>query len=455
MSNLLAARVAMASTLAFHIIFAALGVGLPALLCVAEGLGLRSGDTIWYALARRWSQAFGILFIVGAVSGTAISFEMGLLWPRFMGFASAVIGLPFALEGFAFFTEGIFLGLYLYGWDRLSPLAHWLCSIPVALGGTASAFFVVTANAWMNAPAGFTFANGRVTSVDPLAAMFNPATPAETVHMILAAYQVSAFAVAAIYAVALLRGRRTAYHTRGLLLPMAFGAIVAPIQAYIGDLSAKMVAHTQPAKLAAMEGLFQTVAGAPLRILGIADPNTQQTNYGIEIPKLLSWLAYGDPNATVKGLDAFPRADWPNTLLVHLAFDLMVGTGILMIALPVWFWLLYLRHGGAVPRSRISRLMLWCAVLTGPLGFIALEAGWIVTEVGRQPWIIQGVMRVSAAVTPVPGAGLTILLVFLLIYLALTVALISLLLRLARSTSGVAAKLALKSQQGASAESAQ
>ena len=455
MSNLLAARVAMASTLAFHIIFAALGVGLPALLCVAEGLGLRSGATIWYALARRWSQAFGILFIVGAVSGTAISFEMGLLWPRFMGFASAVIGLPFALEGFAFFTEGIFLGLYLYGWDRLSPLAHWLCSIPVALGGTASAFFVVTANAWMNAPAGFTFANGRVTSVDPLAAMFNPATPAETVHMILAAYQVSAFAVAAIYAVALLRGRRTAYHTRGLLLPMAFGAIVAPIQAYIGDLSAKMVAHTQPAKLAAMEGLFQTVAGAPLRILGIADPNTQQTNYGIEIPKLLSWLAYGDPNATVKGLDAFPRADWPNTLLVHLAFDLMVGTGILMIALPVWFWLLYLRHGGAVPRSRISRLMLWCAVLTGPLGFIALEAGWIVTEVGRQPWIIQGVMRVSAAVTPVPGAGLTILLVFLLIYLALTVALISLLLRLARSTSGVAAKLALKSQQGASAESAQ
>jgi cytochrome d ubiquinol oxidase subunit I len=455
MSNLLAARVAMASTLAFHIIFAALGVGLPALLCVAEGLGLRSGDTIWYALARRWSQAFGILFIVGAVSGTAISFEMGLLWPRFMGFASAVIGLPFALEGFAFFTEGIFLGLYLYGWDRLSPLAHWLCSIPVALGGTASAFFVVTANAWMNAPAGFTFANGRVTSVDPLAAMFNPATPAETVHMILAAYQVSAFAVAAIYAVALLRGRRTAYHTRGLLLPMAFGAIVEPIQAYIGDLSAKMVAHTQPAKLAAMEGLFQTVAGAPLRILGIADPNTQQTNYGIEIPKLLSWLAYGDPNATVKGLDAFPRADWPNTLLVHLAFDLMVGTGILMIALPVWFWLLYLRHGGAVPRSRISRLMLWCAVLTGPLGFIALEAGWIVTEVGRQPWIIQGVMRVSAAVTPVPGAGLTILLVFLLIYLALTVALISLLLRLARSTSGVAAKLALKSQQGASAESAQ
>jgi len=432
MSNLIAARAAMGSTLAFHIIFAALGVGLPILLSVAEGLGLRTGDTIWYALARRWSQAFSILFIVGAVSGTAISFEMGLLWPRFMGFASSVIGTPFALEGFAFFMEGIFLGLYLYGWDRLSPLAHWLCSLPVAVGGTLSAFFVVTANAWMNAPTGYTAVNGRVVDVNPLAAMFNAATPSETAHMILASYQVTAFAVAAIYAVALLRGRRTVYHTRGLLLPMALGTVVAPAQAYVGDLSAKMVAHTQPAKLAAMEGLFQTTAGAPLRILGIADPATQQTYFSIEIPKLLSWLAFGNLNATVQGLDAFPRADWPNTLLVHLAFDLMVGAGALMIALPIWFWALYLRHGRTAPLSRVTRLMLWTTVLTGPLAFIALETGWMVTEIGRQPWIIQGVMRVSSAVTPVPGAGLTILLVFLTIYLALSVALVALLLRLAR-----------------------
>ncbi|HEV2235640.1 MAG TPA: cytochrome ubiquinol oxidase subunit I [Ktedonobacterales bacterium] len=432
MSNLIAARAAMGSTLAFHIIFAALGVGLPVLLCVAEGLGLRSGDTIWYALARRWSQAFSILFVVGAVSGTAISFEMGLLWPRFMGFASSVIGTPFALEGFAFFTEGIFLGLYLYGWDRLSPRAHWLCSLPVAIGGTASAFFVVTANSWMNAPAGYTARNGQVVTVDPLAAMFNAAAPSETVHVILASYQVSAFAVAAIYAVALLRGRRTAYHRRGLLLAMAFGAVVAPIQAFIGDLSAKMVAREQPEKLAAMEGLFHTVAGAPLRLLGIADPTTQQTSFSIEIPKLLSWLAFGDPNARVTGLDAFPRADWPNTALVHLAFDLMVGTGGLMIALPLWFWFLYWRHGRTIPASPISRLMLWTAALTGPLAFIAMEAGWMVTELGRQPWIIQGVMRVRDAVTPVPGAGLTILLVFDLIYLALSVALVTLLLRLAR-----------------------
>lgn len=429
MSNIIAARVAMGSTLSFHIIFAALGVGLPVLLCLAEGLGLRTGDTIWYALARRWSQAFSILFIVGAVSGTAISFEMGLLWPRFMNFASSVIGLPFSLEGYAFFMEGIFLGLYLYGWDRLSPRAHWLVSLPVMVGGTASAFFVVTANSWMNTPAGYTASAGKVTHVAPLAAMLNPSFASETAHVILSCYQVTAFAVAAIYAVALLRGYRTTYYTRGLLLPMIFGTVVAPAQAYIGDLSAKTVAHVQPVKLAAMEGLFQTTTGAPLRILGVADPQTRQTYFPIEIPKLLSWLAYGDFNSTVKGLDAYPQTDWPNVLIVHLAFDLMVGTGALMIALPLWFWFLYWRRGRVVPNAR---LMLWTAVLTGPLAFIALEAGWMVTEIGRQPWVIQGVMRTTQAVTPVPGAGLTILLVFVSIYLVLSVALVVLLLRLSR-----------------------
>lgn len=429
MSNLLAARAAMGTTLAFHMIFSALGVGMPVLLCAAEGLGLRTGDTVWYALARRWSQAFSILFIVGAVSGTAISFEFGLLWPRFMGFASGVIGLPFALEGFAFFTEGIFLGLYLYGWDRLSPRAHWLCTLPIVVGGTASAFFVVTANAWMNTPRGFTAVNGKVTSINPLAAMFNPATPSETVHTILACYQVSAFAVAAVYAIVLLRGHQEQYYKRGLLLPMIFGTVVAPVQAYIGDLSAKTVAHTQPAKLAAMEGLFHTTVGAPLRILGIADPATRQTYLSIEIPKLLSYLADGRFNAKIQGLDAVPRADWPNVPVVHLAFDVMVGSGILMIALPVWFWLLYWRHGRTVPNSR---LILLTAALTGPLAFAALEAGWMVTELGRQPWIIQGVMRTSAGVTPVPGAGTIFFIVFVSIYVLLAATLIGLLIRLSR-----------------------
>jgi cytochrome d ubiquinol oxidase subunit I len=429
MTNLVAARAAMGSTLAFHIIFAALGVGLPVLLCAAEGMGLRTGDTIWYALARRWSQAFAILFVVGAVSGTAISFELGLLWPRFMGFASGVIGLPFALEGFAFFTEGIFLGLYLYGWERLSPRAHWLCTVPIAVAGTASAWFVVTANAWMNTPAGFTAVNGTVTSVNPVAAMLNPSTPTRTLHMILAAYQVSAFAVAAIYAVALLRGHREVYYRRGLLLPMILGTVVAPVQAFVGDLSAKTAAVYQPEKLAAMEGLFHTSQNVPLRILGFADPATQQTYFAIEIPSLLSFLAHGSFNATVTGLDAFPSNQWPNTTIVHFAFDMMVGTGILMIVLPLWFWALYLKHGRTVPHSR---LMLWMAVLTGPLAFLALEAGWMVTELGRQPWIIQNVMFTSQAVTPVPGAGAAILIGFLALYLVLAVTLVALLLRLTR-----------------------
>jgi len=434
MSDLLAARATMGTTLAFHMIFSALGVGMPFLLCAAEGLGLRTGDTVWYALARRWSQAFSILFIVGAVSGTALSFEFGLLWPRFMGYASGVIGLPFALEGFAFFTEGIFLGLYLYGWDRLSPRAHWLCSLPIVLGGTASAWFVVTANAWMNAPTGFQVSGGTVVNIDPLAAMFNAFTPSETLHTILACYQVTAFAVAAVYAVALLRGHKERYYMRGLLLPMLFGTVIAPLQAFVGDLSAKAVAQLQPAKLAAMEGLFQTTAGAPLRILGVADPVTQQTYLGVTIPKLLSILAYGDPNATVKGLDAFPHADWPDATVVHLAFDLMVGTGGLMILLPLGFWVLYLRNRRVVPNSR---LLLWAAVLTGPLAFIALEAGWMVTELGRQPWIIYGVMRTTDGVTQVPGAGFILFIVFVTLYLALAAVLVGLLLRLSRRTRGV------------------
>jgi cytochrome d ubiquinol oxidase subunit I len=429
MPNLVAARVTMGTTLGFHIIFASLGVGMPVLLCAAEGLGLRTGDTVWYALARRWSQAFSILFVVGAVSGTALSFEFGLLWPRFMGFASGVIGLPFALEGFAFFTEGIFLGLYLYGWDRLSARAHWLCSVPIAVAGTASAFTVVTANAWMNSPAGFRASGGRVVSVDPLAAMFNPYTPTQTVHTILACYQVAAFAIAAVYAVAMLGGHRETYYMRGLLLPMVLGTIVAPVQALVGDVSARTVAQLQPAKLAAMEGLFLTTKGAPETVLGFADPATQQTYLAIRIPGLLSFLAHGSFNSTVTGLDAFPHALWPNTTIVHWAFDLMVGTGILMILLPIWFWLLYLRHGRTIPHSR---LMLWTAVLTGPLAFIALEAGWMVTELGRQPWIIQGVMFTRNAVTPIPGAGFILFVVFVSVYLVLGATLVALLLRLSR-----------------------
>lgn len=438
MSNLTAARIEMATSLAFHIVFAALGVGFPVLLCAAEGLGLRTGDGGWYELARKWGKAFGILFVIGAVSGTVLSFELGLLWPRFMAFAGGVIGLPFALEGFAFFLEAIFLGLYLYGWERLSPRAHWLTTIPLIISGTASAWFVVTANSWMNTPAGFRVANGRPTDVQPIAAIFNPGTPTETLHTILSCYQVTAFAVASIYAFALLRGHRTRYNRRGLLLGMLFGMIVAPVQALVGDASARMVAHQQPTKLAAMEALFHTTAGAPLRILGIVNPATQQVMLSLEIPHLLSILAFGDPNATVRGLDAVPRAEWPNVPVVHFAFDLMVGAGFLTILLPAAFWFLFWRSGHHVP---LGRWLLWLAVLTGPLTLVAMEAGWMVTEIGRQPWIIYHVMLVRDAVTPAPGVVVS-LVVFIAIYVLLAATLIWLLLGLAREPATAEATVA-------------
>lgn len=435
MDTLTAARAAFAVSLAFHIVFAALGVGLPILLCIAEGLGLRRRDATWYALARRWGKAAGILFVVGAVSGTTLSFELGLLWPRFMAIASSVIGLPFAIEGFTFFLEAIFIGIYLYGWDRLSPLVHWLTTLPLVVSGALGTWMVVTANAWMNAPAGFRLVNGHAVDVDPLAAMRNLATPAEQIHMMIAAIQVASFGVATLYVVALLRGQRGAYYRRGLLLPLLVGSIAAPLQAIAGDRSAVMVADTQPVKLAAMEGLFQTTIGAPLRILGFPDVATGQTRFAIEIPKLLSLLAYHDPNAKVQGLDAFPRSDWPSYVpMVHWAFDIMVGLGTLMIVVPAIFWFLYLRRGHAIPENR---WLLRALALLGPFAIIALECGWIVTEGGRQPWVINHVMLVRDGATTAPGVGVFFYL-FLAIYLFLTVVLIGLLLRLARQLPQVA-----------------
>ena len=272
MSDLMAARTQMATSLAFHIIFAAIGMGLPVLLVVAEGLHLRTGNPVYLALARRWSKAFAVLFAVGAVSGTILSFELGLLWPRFMDFAGSIIGMPFSMEGFAFFIEAIFLGLYLYGWDRLSPRMHWLCGIPLAISGQLSGIFVVAANAWMNSPSGFRVENGKVVDIDPLAAMFNPAWFQQALHLVLAAFVATSWGVAGLYAYGMLRGRRDAYHRAGLTAAMCLAVIVSPLQAISGDLSARWVAEHQPIKFAALEGQFETVAGAPFHIGGYPDP---------------------------------------------------------------------------------------------------------------------------------------------------------------------------------------
>jgi cytochrome d ubiquinol oxidase subunit I len=433
--SLAAARASFAVSLAFHIVFAAFGVGIPVLLCAAEGLGLWRHDAVWYSLARRWSKAFGILFVIGAVSGTTISFELGLLWPRFMAIAGGVIGLAFSLEGFTFFFEAIFLGIYLYGWDRLGPLAHWLATLPLVVSGAAGTWMVVSANAWMNAPAGFRLVDGKAVDINPLAAIFNPATPAEPLHMLIAAYQVTGFAVASVYAFALLQGRRGAYYRRGLFLGLLLASITAPLQAIAGDSAAVTVAKTQPLKLAAMEALFHTTTGAPETLFGIVNVSSGNTTFAIQIPQLLSFLAYRNFNATVAGLDAFPRADWPSYVpMVHWAFDIMVGLGGLMILLPLacWFgYFRYYRRGKPVP---FGRWLLRALAITGPLSIVAMECGWIVTELGRQPWIIYHVMLVKDGVTTVSGLGITFYL-FTAIYVILAVTLIGLLLRLSNDWS--------------------
>ena len=428
MSNLLAARAQMGTSLAFHIIFSALGVGLPLLLCIAEGLALKKKDPDWMLLTRRWAKAAAILFAIGAVSGTILSFELGLLWPTYTKFAGSVVGLPFALEGFAFFLEAIFLGLYLYGWDRLSPRAHWLCSFPIWISGLASAWFIVSANSWMNTPAGFVFKNGKIVDINPWQAMFNPATPYETIHMMLSCYVATGFGVAAVYAFAILRGKRGAYYWKALRLAMAMGAIAIPLQIISGDANARFLADAQPYKLAAMEGVFHTTSGAPLSIGGWADPNTGKVYYAIEIPYGLSILAKGDPHATIKGLDAYPRNDWPIVTATHLSFDGMVASGFFALLIGVLFWLFAWRK-----REWLSkRWMLWGILLTGPLSFLAIELGWMVTELGRQPWVIVGYLRTADAVTTAPGLNISFLL-FSLVYILLSFALIRLLLRLARS----------------------
>ncbi len=427
------ARALMGVSLAFHIVFAALGIGLPLLLFIAEGLWLRTGDAHYREMARRWSRVAAVLFAVGAVSGTILSFEFGLLWPTWMEFSGAIIGLPFALEGFAFFTEAIFLGLYLYGWDRLSPRAHWLCTVPMAVSSALSAFFVISANAWMNQPEGFEVVAEKAVNVDPLAAMFNDAMPYQVVHGTLPSYSVTGFAVAAVYAFALLRGDRSSYNRKALSIALAVAAVAAPLQIVTGDLSARFLAHQQPEKFAAMEAQFETERGAPLRIGGIPDPEDRTVRWAIEIPKLASFLAFEDVDAEIRGLNSFPQDAIPDVRIVHYSFQTMVGIGFFMLFVSVWFW------GTAWWKRRIDRgrPLLWALLATGPLGFVALEAGWFVTEFGRQPWIIYRLMRVEAAATPREGIGI-VFLVFTLVYVALTIGLGLILLR----ENGRAARMA-------------
>jgi cytochrome bd ubiquinol oxidase subunit I len=414
MPDLLAARSQMAMSLAFHILFAVVGIGMPVLMVVAEQRYRRTGDAICLELAKRWAKGTAILFAVGAVSGTVLSFELGLLWPGFMEFAGPVIGMPFSLEGFAFFTEAIFLGIYLYGWDRISPRAHLWAGILVAVSGAASGIFVVIANAWMNAPTGFDLVDGRVANVDPIAGMLNPMAFPQALHMTLASYAATGFAVAGIHAFLLLFDRDNAFHRRALAIALLVGAPAAVLQPLSGDLSARAVAQNQPAKLAAMEAHFETGRRAPLVIGGWPNMETRETRWAVRIPGGLSFLAQHDINAEVPGLDRVPRADWPHVPIVHLAFEIMVALGTFLALVGLWAGVLALRRRDLCAEPWLLRAV----AAAGPMGFVAIEAGWTVTEVGRQPWIVYGVLRTADAVTPMPGLivpfiGFTLLYCFL------------------------------------------
>ncbi|MEO3889479.1 cytochrome ubiquinol oxidase subunit I [Nonomuraea sp. B5E05] len=392
------ARQMQALSLAVHIPLVCFGIAFPAMVLFCEWRYLRTGDMLFRTLARRWSKVMLALFAIGVVTGTILSFELGLLWPGFMADFGDVFGLGFTLEGFSFFTEAIFIAIYVYGWDRLRPLPHFLAGIPVAIAGVLGSLFVISVNGWMNHPAGFRMQDGRAVDAHPWSALFaNGYFWHEFVHMYFAAFIVAGFLVAVPYAWGFLRGRRDRYRRTALTVALSAAAVAAPLQVIIGDWAAREVAQHQPVKLAALEGLGQTTRGAPEHLLGWYDG--QEVDYGIAIPRLLSLLAFHDPNATVQGLNTVPVEDQPPVNVVRLAFQSMVGIGMLLALLSLIYLYVRLRHK-RLPRSR------WffrAVVLAGPLSVVALICGWITTEVGRQPWIVYGIMRTSQAVTGASG----------------------------------------------------
>lgn len=399
METLLAARLQMALSLGFHIIFACIGMVMPFLMATSHWRYLKTGEQVYLDLTKAWSKGVAIFFATGAVSGTLLSFELGLLWPTFMKHAGPIFGLPFSWEGTAFFLEAIALGIFLYGWDRVPKYLHWASGVLVGITGLASGILVVAANAWMNAPTGFEYHEGVFSNIDPVKAFFNDAWFTQALHMSLAAFEATGFAVAGIHAGLLLKYPQNIFHQKAVKIALVLGGIAALLQPLSGDIAAKDIAVRQPAKLAAMESHFETQAWAPLVIGGIPDVETQSVRYGIELPGLLSFLAHGSFSAEVTGLNDIPKEEWPPVLVVHLAFQVMVGCGMLLAALALFYFVQLWRSKNPLENRRY----LWLLFLATPLGMIAVEAGWIVTEVGRQPWIIYGIMKTADAVTPMPG----------------------------------------------------
>jgi cytochrome d ubiquinol oxidase subunit I len=389
----------MAFTLGFHIILACLGVAFPAIMLIAEYRGRKHNDPDALKLAERWSRGVAVLFAVGAVTGTVLSFEMGLLWPEFMKRFGDAFGIGFAIEGLFFFTEAIFIAIYIYGWKRLPGWAHFWSGVPIVIAGLGGAASVVAANSWMNQPAGFELdAQGNVTDVQPWEVLTNPAAGYEIPHMILAAYMVAGFLVASVYAVGMLKGKRDRYHRIGFLIPFTVAAIATPIQLFVGDTAAREVADHQPAKFAAFECVYESGPDQTEYLGGICTDD--EVKYGIGIPGLDSILVGFSTDTDVTGLEQIPDDEEPEALtLLHLAFDLMVGIGTALMGLALWFGFVWWRKRDLPQTDWFLR----AAAVSGVAAVLALESGWIVTEVGRQPWIVQDYMRVEDAVTGAQG----------------------------------------------------
>ena len=424
MNDFIAARSQMALSLGFHIIFSCVGMVMPFLMYTAHWYWLKTKDPVYKEITKAWSRGVAIFFATGAVSGTALSFELGLLWPGFMSHAGPIFGMPFSLEGIAFFIEAIALGFFLYGWERLNPWFHWFTGLIVGISGILSGILVVAANSWMNSPAGFDYAGGKYSNIDPVKAMFNAAWFEQALHMCIAAFAATGFAVAGLHAFMILRHKNIRFHTRAFRIAIVFAVVAAILQPLSGDISARSVAKRQPAKLAAMESHFKTENYAPLIIGGIPDVKNQKVNYDIEIPGLLSFMAFHDFKAKVTGLDQIPPSDQPPVSIVHFAFQIMIGLGMVMMSLALIYFiaLIWKKYWF----SKKWFLLLFSSAI--PIGFIALEAGWTVTEVGRQPWIIQGIMRTADAVTPMPGIRFTFYL-FTAVYFSLSLMIIFLIYR--------------------------
>lgn len=424
MDDFIAARSQMAMSLAFHIVFSCVGMVMPFMMAIAHYKYLKTKKEIYKGLTKAWSKGVAILFATGAVSGTMLSFELGLLFPKFMEHAGPIFGMPFSLEGTAFFIEAIALGFFLYGWEKFNKWFHWICGVIVGVSGLASGILVVAANAWMNSPSGFDFVNGEYLNIDPVKAMFNDAWFSQALHMTIAAFCATGFAVAGLHAYLILKGKNVNFHREAFKISSVLAIVAALLAPLSGDISAKDVAERQPIKLAAMEAHFKTEESAPFVLGGIVDEDNEEIKYAIKVPGVLSFLVHSDFKTAVKGLEEFPKDEWPPVAIVHYAFQIMITFGMLMMGIAIIYLIAHFFKKDWLSERWFYKLFM----IATPFGYIALEAGWTVTEVGRQPWIIYGIMRTVDSITPMPGIQYSFY-IFTFVFITLSIILIFLMNR--------------------------